>query len=560
MDKSTPRDRSQKRPAPTLQRGRIFFGLILAKRDRHGQIRFRPNWPRLITFVCLSGAGLYILACTALFVILKYNRGYESFTFKESLTAAFNLSYHRTQMGNQNIELAKELLNSRERQDILQSYAYLRAGVRRAPTNLEGRILLAEFNEILYRRADIAADLLIEGLYFADRNPEYHEARYIASLFRVLLRNYMDFRAIEVSRELLQKLDPSSQEFQFVATQLALALFYRGDFTESEAVILRHNLSNNSEGLSLLALIRHNQNRTTEAIELLENHLDQNLGSRVGYERLMAIFRDIRDYDRVRTNSLIWSIRFPDYAAARVNLMFAYDHAGDEEAIKAEVEDLLSHNPNPDSLIQILSFASESGRPELIQTVIEKANLSDGDRVMAQAKISLAEAFVRAGQASESLELISELEKDNPVLFASVSSLINGIRSVALFFDNRPIEGQAYLREFLADPTIRPSVYLAMAKLFESSGHPKVARDVLAESFLRHPQDHRTLSAIVQLDAQVRDLPSFRKHIRALVKSRIPTREAVDSAYLELSSDRHLFLSDRDELFLKMASFYDDRS
>ncbi len=542
------------------QKARLFFGLVIAKRDRRGRVRFVPNWPRLVAFASIGITGTYLLACVALFLFLKYQRGYEPFTLQESLTAFFELDEHRAKLGDFQIEQAFEKIQTNTRQDVLEGFKLLRYGVARSPTNVEGRLLLAEFYEIALRRSDVAADLLIAGLQHAGRNPQYLESRYIGFLFAVLLRNYMDFRAVEVSQTLLRSLDPSSPEYRFVATQLALALFYRGDFDESEKTLFSHNLEQFPEGLSLIALIRHNQNRSEEGIRLLGEHLDANPGSRVAYERLMSIYRDIGAFDRLRQTSLLWSIRFPNYSSARINLMYAYDHEKDTEAIRDEVDELLSYDPPPQALIELFSFASESGRPELIESVLSKLDIDEESRITAQAKISLAEAYVRGGDPRRSLEVIEELEKNNPALFSSVRTLLNGIRAVALYFDQRPIDGQIYLQEFLTDNSVRPAVYLAMAKLFESADLDPVAREILAESYSRHPQDHRTLSALVQLDASVGDLKAFREHLRALVKSRIPTREAVRAAYDELSSDRHLFVEDRDELFKRMSTYFENQS
>lgn len=545
---------------PPLQKARLFFGLVIAKRDHRGQVRFRPNWPRLFVFSAVGAIGLYLLACLSLFLFLKYQRGYEPFTFRESLTAFFKLDEHRSKLGDFQIEQAIEKIGTNTRQDVLEGFRLLRYGVARSPSNVEGRLLLAEFYEIALRRSDVAADLLISGLQHAGKNPQYHDSRYIGYLFAVLLRNYMDFRAVEVSQTLLRALEPNTPEYRFVATQLGLALFYRGDFDEAEKTLYTHNLVRFPEGLSLLALIRHNQNRSEEGIRLLEDHLDANPGSRIAYERLMSIFRDLEAYDRLRQTSLLWSIRFPTYSGARVNLMYAYDAAGNETGIRTELEELLSYDPQPQSLIELFSFASETGRPGLIQSVLDELEIDEQSRISAQARISLAEAYVRGGDPKKSLAVIEDLEKNNPALFSSVRTLLNGIRAVALYFDGRPIDGQVYLQEFLTDNSIRPAVYLAMAKLFEKAEFDTVARDILAESYARHPQDHRTLSALVQLDAAVGDLPAFREHLRALVKSRIPTREAVRAAYDELASDRHLFVEDRAELFERMATYFENQS
>lgn len=545
---------------PPLQKAKLLFGLIIAKRDRRGQVQFRPNWPRLVIFSGVGAIGLYLLACLSLFLFLKYQRGYDPFTFQESLTAFFELDEHRAKLGDFQIEQAIEKIGNNTRQDVLEGFRLLRYGVARSPANVEGRLLLAEFYEVALRRSDVAADLLISGLQHAGKNPQYYDSQYIGYLFAVLLRNYMDFRAVEVSQILLRALEPNTPEYRFVATQLSLALFYRGDFDEAEKALYTHNLIRSAEGLSLLALIRHNQNRSEEGIRLLEEHLDSEPGSRVAYERLMTILRDLEAYDRLRQISLLWSIRFPSYAGARINLMYAYDADGNEEAIQNELKELLAHDPDPQSLVTFFSFASETGRPELIRFVLDELEMDEGSRISAQARISLAEAYVRGGDPKKSLAVIEDLEENHPALFSSVRTLLNGIRAVALYFDNRPIDGQVYLQEFLGDTSIRPAVYLAMAKLFEQAELEDVARNILAESYARHPQDHRTLSALVQLDAAVGDLPAFREHLRALVKSRIPTREAVRVAYDELASDRHLFVKDRDELFERMATYFENQS
>jgi len=101
-------------------------------------------------------------ASTALFLFVKYKKGYEAIEFTD-VSLPWNWSNLRPKWGNYFIEKGIELL---EQDQWDQAFYFIRVGVSKSPANLEGRLALAD---LLFQANDViqAVRILEAGLEHA---------------------------------------------------------------------------------------------------------------------------------------------------------------------------------------------------------------------------------------------------------------------------------------------------------------------------------------------------------------------------------------------------------
>ena len=112
------------------------------------------------------------------------------------MTFPFNQEKHRVTMGEYNIRMAKECFKNQKWQE---GYMNLASGVGRAPKNVEGRQMLAEFQLSAMGRPDLAIETLGAGLVYAQ-----NDIRYIRFYLRLLLDQSEDSKLVRVGEALLQ--------------------------------------------------------------------------------------------------------------------------------------------------------------------------------------------------------------------------------------------------------------------------------------------------------------------------------------------------------------------
>jgi hypothetical protein len=146
-------------------------------------------------------------------------------------------------IGQGNIELKD--------QKYREAFYSLRVGVALSPKNREGRMLLAQFY-VAWQRPDLARRILLDGLEYNQGDIEYLKA-----LFAYLLQQQSDFELVTITTGLLATAGPTPQideRIRLIASARATALFFRGNYDESEDTLTRFRLDEAPDGKLLLLL------------------------------------------------------------------------------------------------------------------------------------------------------------------------------------------------------------------------------------------------------------------------------------------------------------------
>lgn len=230
---------------PMTREKTILLGYVIQKKGIDGRMGISVRWGRLIgTFFLLLLLGWFCMA-GVLYFHFKYNKEFDEVSYTKMLTLLpFGLNEHRVEMGNYHIKRGLSEVKEGNYRDALR---LLRLGVARAPANLEGRRVLAEFYEIALKRHDIAADQLLKGL----SQGGIDDLDYLKQTLRVLLRYQMD----EEIQNLADKYLPEEPDLTDINRTLAFgaanANYLRGNYDQADDYLVSYKLLESLEGTTL---------------------------------------------------------------------------------------------------------------------------------------------------------------------------------------------------------------------------------------------------------------------------------------------------------------------
>ncbi len=514
--------------------------------------------------LCLLFLLGYLSGVTFLYLFYKYKREFETVTYVDTLTWPFQRQAFRERMGEYFIERAMDHLNEG---DFLDAYHFLRAGVARAKANLEGRKLLAEFYEFGLRRPDLAGDLLVDGLPYAEG-----DALYLRDTLAVYMRNQLDEEIQDTVSEILTPglllpepelgdgaSNPDLVYFQTAAFFSARSHFYRGNYDQAEDLIKEFQLEGTRDGLFLTALINWERGRHKTAISQLEAGISQFPQVENFYVHLARYYREMGDYESARRTSVLRIASNPLNPIPRIELLYAYREEGNTEREIAEVEALLRQFSADERTLQFLAnFAAETGQPDLAHRLYIHA-LEKGFDISSFALLVI-ESQIVAEHYSSAIDFAEELMEENPDWLNARLHIFNSLRSVAYLGAGDPDLGQLYLNEFIKAQNSRVETFLAVAKRLQSIGLPEESREVLRIAWESNPDNQAALSALIALDIELNqtdDLPVF---VRQLLTMRRPSYRLIEEAYYALSSDRFFFSEERETLLIELQAILSERN
>ena len=208
-------------------------------------------------------------------------------------------------------------------------------------------------------------------------------------------------------------------------------------------------------------------------------------------------------------------------AAPRIDLLYAYDARGEEERLMREANEILDQfRHEPEAILQLGNFATDTGRTTLSRQVYELA-LESGFEV-APFSLLYVESHVVSGKFTEAVAFCDELAREDPSWMSRNQNIFNSLRSIAYFGLGNDELGQLYLEKFLEDAHIRSETFLSVANRFRKIGHPIPARTLLLEAYRRDPKNQLALSGVIEVDLETgnsRDLTSL---LRELLRLRRP--------------------------------------
>lgn len=544
---SSPMKKTKSTRNPITREKPILLGFVVQKKGVDRRIQISVRWGRLLgTFLCLAVLGWFSMAA-ALYFHFKYNKEFGEVSYVSMLTLfPFGVDAHREEMGNYHIDKGLAELKEGNYRDSLR---LLRLGVARAPANLEGRRVLAEFYEFALKRHDIAIDQLLQGI----EQGGHEDLDYLKQTLRVLLRYQMD----EEIQNLADKYLPEEPDLTDINRTLAFgaanANYLRGNYDRADDYLISYNLLESLDGVILSAKISWDRGNQIAAITKMEESIPRFPNSEPLLMQLSRYHRELGEIDEARRYAILRNVSDPLSPAPRLELLYIYNKSGDSERELRETQRMLKQFRDDEPALQSLAnFAADTGNIDLARRTYEEA--IENEFFIDSFALLLIEAHLVAVDYEGALDFSEELLKERPDWLTRRWAILNSLRAVASYGINRPDLGEIYLQDFVDDTSIQPQTYLAVAHRFSKIERHQQARKILMIAYQNAPTNQKVLSELIRAELILGNTEQLNRLLSRLLQMRRPQMELLSDAYTKLGSDRFIFTPDRQSLLLQLSA------
>ncbi len=538
---------------PMTREKTILLGYVIQKKGIDGRMGISVRWGRLIgTFFLLLLLGWFCMA-GVLYFHFKYNKEFDEVSYTKMLTLLpFGLNEHRVEMGNYHIKRGLSEVKEGNYRDALR---LLRLGVARAPANLEGRRVLAEFYEIALKRHDIAADQLLKGL----SQGGIDDLDYLKQTLRVLLRYQMD----EEIQNLADKYLPEEPDLTDINRTLAFgaanANYLRGNYDQADDYLVSYKLLESLEGVLLSAQISWDRGNQIAAITKMEQSIRLFPNSEPLLMQLSRYHRELGQIDQARRYAILRNVSAPLSAAPRLELLYIYNKSGDTEREQRETQRMLQQFRDDETALQALAnFAADTGNVDLARRTYEEA--LENEFNIDSFALLLIESHLVDKDDQGALDFAEELLKERPDWLTKRWAIFNSLRAVASYGINRPDLGEIYLQDFIDDANNQPQTYLAVSRRFTNIDRNQQARKILLVAYQKSPTNQKVLSELIRTELALGNTENLNRLLSRLLQMRRPQMELLVEAYNKLGSDRFIFTPDRHSLLLQLSAILRESS
>lgn len=525
------------RSTPSPKTGVQRFAPFSIRRKSHGW-QIQLHWKQLCVFLVLLTVLGWICTATAAYAFVKYKRGFTEVQFTHMLLLPWRWEEYQLARGDFLVTKAQEDLKA---QKFREAFNGLRVGMIKSPANKEGRLLLAQFYG-LWKRPDLTRQTLLDGF-------EYHknDNDYLKTLFSFLLQQQEDKQVIAFYEDLLGKDDAITPRNQLVALAAASASYFRGNYDKAESILRRYQLQGTRDGRLLTARINWDRGAKDQAIDRLRELAAEFPKDEEIYTQTVAYLRDANRDNEARRESFMRALADPKNARARIDQLYAYHKDGDSDAVRKNVEEIFSDfSSDANALLALADFAANTGDPSLARRIFDHAKARDLN--WEGAALMTVEANIVAKRYQAALDMVRQLQKENPDWNKRYYSVFNGLQAIAHYGLGDAEAAQLFLNNFLSQNNVRADNLIAVSKRLLSVGAKSQARQVLDQAVLADPLNQAALTNLVQLDLDLNDTSALAANVRKLLTMRKPSQDVLGNAYRKLGSDLFLFSPERTAL------------
>ncbi len=555
----------KKSPAKAVEKP-VFFGFAVEvwQRGRNPRLKFR--WGRITALLTLLLSLGYGTFCGALFWFYKERRQFDEITVAQVITWPFKRAEFRQRMGEYFIERSREEFDN---QNFAQGFYFLRAGVSRAPADLDARKLLAEFYEFGFRRTDQAMKVLEEGIPYAGSDIDY-----LRLFISMLLRNQEDARVIDFAEKHLAEpgelaysaeVEENSQEWEQLRWQALLAYstaqsyYFRGNYDRAESILGNFGLPGTHDAILLQAMIQWQRGQRNLAVKILESGLERYPESDNYLLQLTRFYRDLDQPDTARRYAILRAINSPDNPRPRIDLLYSFNQMGDTQREVAEINGLIQkYSDNEEVLLLIGNFAADTGQQKLARRVYNLA-LQQNNAISTFALLVI-EAQIVSGDYDEAIRFCEELVEEEPAWLPDRMPTFNSLRAVAYYGTERVDLGQLYLNDLLASRELRSETLIAVSRRLEELGLFDESGTVLRDAFSRNPNNQAALTGLIQVNLKRNQTETIPELVSKLLEMRRPSYSLLEAVYAELGRDRYLFTEEQESLLAKLKRVLEERT
>lgn len=481
--------------------------------------------------------GGYLAAGTALYWNDRYRHNLTEISWFDRIYPP-NWSTYRQARGLSYIHAAEESLAAG---NFPKAFHQLRSGLARYPDHREGRLLLSEMF-MAANRPDLAQNTLQEGLPHHGLNRDYLERT-----VRFLFARKQDDAVARIAHALLPKLEPQSAESHFLAMSLANALYFRGRFDQAEDVLRTHQLVSTPDGRFLAAKIEWDRGFTELAMALIDQLANDFPANAEVYRTQVRWLIEQGEIDSARRASLLRRIRFPAQAQPRIDLLYAFDKAGEEHEVSREADALLHDFGSEFAVVlQVGDFAANTGRVELASQVL--AHATQSQMPLEGPTLILVESLLVSARYQEALVQAREALDVHPEWEERLAPVFNGLRAICYFALGDREDANLFLNSYLELREVRAENLVAVAERLLSVGADREARQVLDHAVRRDPLNQAALTRLIGHDLAAADAPELPTNVTQLLAMRRAAPQLLRAIYDRLGEDRFIFVPDRQDL------------
>jgi len=501
----------------------------------------RILWPLATLWLVMLGLLGWLGLASGAYLFVKYRRDFSEVQFKHMLFYPAERENYRQARGDYLISVSQKELEAKK---FREAFYHLRVGANLAPHNRDGRMLLAQFY-VVWQRPDLAHNLLVEGLEDHSKDREY-----LQTTFSFLLQRQADYELIQIADRLLAGAERNGvpdERLRLIATARATAQFFRGNYDLAEDTIRDYRIADSTDGRLLAIRVAWERGERESALAALQSMTEELPDNEQVYAQYTAYLREDRRDDEMRRQAVLRQLSYPDRPRARIDLLYLYDKANEENSLKMGVEDLFrDFSASGEVMLALGDFAANTGRPELARRVYD--HCKDTQLPWDGAALMTVEAYVVAKRYREALEACTGLQKENPEWGKRFYSVFNGLQAIANYGLSDVEAAELFLSNFLAQSGVRAENLVAVSNRLLSVGADDQARLVLAQAVRSDPLNQTALTGLIRLDLASGRAEAVIRHIETLLTMRTPPRLLLREAYDRLASDRFLLIPQRSAL------------
>lgn len=548
----------QPRQSPTVKEAsavryfkKMFVRFGLAKKVKHhdGAIFFRFIWKRVAALVLVLAVLGYGTLVAGAYFFIKYEREFAEIRYFD-LFFPHRWDDYREARGDYYIEQALEILDNREAAEG-HPFLLLRTGVGLSPENDEGRLQLARYYEQMGRLS--SAIVVLESRL--EENIDNIE--YLQTYLMMLFNDFRDEEIIRRGEEILATEEDgeiSARREHMVATAVATAHFYRGNYEEAEAYIADYGLITSKDGFLLQARIDWNRSDEDLAIRRLEEAVD---GGRFDHEVFLVLVDFLLQAgreERAGRVALLNHLSDPLSPEPLIGLMQVQHRQGDTDALAAEVEVYFEEFGRDENAMSQLSYmAGQWGNPELAERIYR--HCEEAGMNTEAPGYHWVEAHVVAGNYRSALRVAEDWDEVTGEWERGYSVPLQAQLAAAQYGAGNRGEGEVLLTNLFGQGFLRPQHYAVLADRLMTLGETGQARRVLAHVRNNYPHFQVGLSKLIELDLQTHNRGELLANVRRYLSMRQPSTELLERAYSFIGSDLFLFQSEREEVLHSLKDF-----
>jgi tetratricopeptide (TPR) repeat protein len=486
----------------------------------------------------LTGALLILWmgASVTLFLFVKYRKGYEAIVFTD-VALPWHWDEVRPKWGDYFIDKG---IAHVEQGEWDKAFYFIRVGVSKAPSNLEGRLALAD---LLFQANDViqAVKVLETGLEYAKQDVDFWE-----KMIRFLQYYQADQEIIRIlERGLEEQLVPNSQR-ETAEAALAKAHYHQAQFDEALDII---KSSSNISTQIVQSQIYWDQGLESLAIQKLESLNNMFPNQREVVPLLTRFYQRSGDGNKAQQLAKFTYLNNPYSIGASVNYFRVLEEDAPEEIYRF-MERVPEIYENQDALFMLANYLAEAGRHEILGKVLDKATPEFRESAMVwflqiEALVNRGDFEAAATKLSVPPEFINQLIPLHRILLHSLSL-------ATYYAKGEDDKGKLSMQQLFASGHIRPATLLRLARKLIETSQPVEAGRVLQFLLKQNPGNHSALAELIRIELMTQRTTEAVSKSLTMVENKTMPFELMKELISHLSADLQLYHTGDTELVTKI--------